>query len=123
MNYKEKFEETMSMLLSAHGELAIYGKREKDLDLLLVFSATVSRLEEKLSKVSQEQKQSLQYKENEQIFENLCKVHDNISNYYFESAISRRKLFLKEQELLAANNKILELRDELSITRQMAEEL
>lgn len=123
MDYKKKFEETMSMLLSAHGELAIYSKREKDLDLLLVFSATIARLEEKLSKVPQKQKESVQYKENEQIFENLCLVHDNIAHYYFESAIARRKLFLKEQELLAANNKILELRDELSITRQMAEEL
>jgi hypothetical protein len=123
MNYKIKFEETMQMLLEAHKQLQIHSREEADLDLLLVFAATVTRLESKLSNLSDKQKESVQYKENVQMLENLYKVHDNIAHYYFECAIARRKLVLKEKELQDANDAICILQDELRITRQMAQEL
>lgn len=121
IDYKERFYEASSKLLDLYSELKAHKNQEEKLDFLFEFRTFVNKwegdvIELRLSKASPQR-----IKVGEELIENLMKLYNKYADFYFESVIYRRKLYLVEKELMELRMRITELTDENNKFRMIDE--
>ena len=112
MKFEKKYKETLAQLYLIEEQLLRY-QTEDRIDLLFKFRDMIDKYKRDIeSAVSKKTKP--EYIENAQTFyNNLITIFNQYGSFYISEIIARRELVLKEKELFAAHETILEQKKEI----------
>jgi hypothetical protein len=111
--HKKAFDETTSLLHQMGDRYGISIEKEERLDLLFKFSDMINNYHSivELNKIKSNNSKAVS--DAELFLHNLIAIYKRYGDFYVSEIIARRELYLKNVELFAANEKILELKSQI----------